>query len=266
VQPLRLRFQPAIWVLLLPVRAFAHAFPSSVVTTALVRGVIQPLMPPAPAEFVAELGPHRRVPLLYSELIGAYVHVYGPGYEEAEAAALRAQARRGSVAIDVGAHAGLITTVLAEAVGPEGQVWSIEPRADTVERLRRALELSGAANVEVHNAAASDAEGELHLTAGRDPAQTQLAPDGAVTVRALTLDGLWASHGEPEVSVVKIDVEGAEPAVLRGALRLLERCHPAVLMEANDSAARQAQEELLRPFGYTRSQPEGFLGFNSLYR
>ena len=131
-------------------------------------------MPPAPATFVAELGPGRRVPLLYSELIGIYVCVYGPRYEDAEAAALRAHARAGTVAIDAGAHAGLITTALAGAVGPDGHVWSIEPGVETAKRLRQALELSGHANVEVVDAAASDAEGELRLSVGRDPSLTTL--------------------------------------------------------------------------------------------
>jgi FkbM family methyltransferase len=262
---MRLRFQPLIWRALWPARAIALRWPYATLTTILIRGVIQPALPPAPASFVAELGPRRRVPLLYSELIGTYVHLYGPSYEEPEAAALRARARPGTVAIDAGAHAGLITTALAEAVGADGQVWSIEPGAETAARLRRALELSGHANVELFEAAASDEEGELQLSIGRDPALTRLVGGAGRTVPAVTLDGLWRAHGEPEVSVVKIDVEGAEPAVLRGARRLLESQHPVLLLEANGDAERAAQTALLEPLGYTRTQPEGFSPFNWLY-
>jgi FkbM family methyltransferase len=265
VQSLRLRLHPAIWAALWPLRAVAIRWPNATIAPVVIRGAIQPLMPPPPATFVAELGPGRRVPLLYSELIGTYVRVYGPSYEEAETAALQSHARGGTDAIDAGAHAGLITTALAGAVGPDGHVWSIEPGVETVKRLRRALELSGHANVEVVEAAASDAGGELHLSIGRDPALTQLVGSEGRTVRAVTLDGLWSARGEPEVSVVKVDVEGAEPAVLRGARRLLERWHPPILLEANDAAARDLQASILAPLGYERTQPDGFAPYNYLY-
>jgi hypothetical protein len=84
-------------------------------------------------------------------------------------------------------------------------------------------------------------------------------------VRAVTLDALWAEHGEPELSAVKIDVEGAEPAVLRGATRLLEPWHPAVLIEANDDALRDVQTALLEPLGYRRTHPDGFSAYNYLF-
>ena len=104
------------------------------------------------------------------------------------------------------------------------------------------------------------------MSVGRDPALTQIVgEDSGRTVRAVTLDGLWSAHGEPEISVVKIDVEGAEPAVLRGAQRLLERWHPTLLLEANSEAMRDTQAALLEPLGYTRTQPDGFSPFNWLY-
>ena len=84
-------------------------------------------------------------------------------------------------------------------------------------------------------------------------------------MRAVTLDGLWSAHGEPEVSVVKVDVEGAEPAVLRGARRVLERWHPPILLEANDAAARDAQAAILAPLGYEPTQPDGFAPYNYLF-
>jgi FkbM family methyltransferase len=266
MRPLRLRFQPLIWRSLWPLRAVALRWPDSVLAPVVIRGGIQPLMPPAPAFFVAELGPKRRVPLLYSELIGTYVHLYGPGYEEAEAAALRASVRPETVAIDAGAHAGLITTVLADAVGPDGRVWSIEPGAETAKRLRHAVELSGHANVEVIEAAASDEEGELRLSVGRDPALTQVVGEAAGrTVPAVTLDAVWSARGEPEVSVVKIDVEGAELSVLRGAAQLLERWHPTLLLEANGERERDALLAILEPLGYEGTQPAGFAAFNYLF-
>jgi FkbM family methyltransferase len=249
------------------VRAFVRRRPRSRLVPYLVHGLVKPLMPPAPATFVAEIGPRRRVAMLYSELLGTYVYLFGTAHEETEVAALVDCVRPGTVAIDVGAHAGIVTTALAAAVGAGGTVWSVEPGAGTAARLRRTVELSGLENVEVVQAAAGDAPGELLMEAGADPSLARRAPAGAgaIAVRAITLDGLWQVHGRPVVSALKIDVEGAEPAVLRGASALLQECRPAILAEANGHNERDELTELLAPLGYERSQPEGFAAFNYLF-
>jgi FkbM family methyltransferase len=264
---LRLRFHRLIWTALVPVTWFVRRWARSPLVPYLVHGVVKPLMPPAPATFTAEIGPQRRVALLYSELLGTYVYLYGAAHEEAEVAALARCVEPGTVAIDVGAHAGIVTTALAAAVGPDGRVWSIEAGPQTAARLRRTVELSALGNVEVIEAAASDAPGELLMDAGADPSLAGRATAGAaaVSVPAITLDSAWVERGRPAVSALKIDVEGAEPAVIRGAAALLDACRPAILAEANGDEERDAITALLTPFGYERAQPDGFAAFNYLF-
>ena len=72
--------------------------------------------------------------------------------------------------------------------------------------------------------------------------------------------------GRPAVSVVKIDVEGAELNVLNGATKLLESCRPHLMMEANTRDELRVIEDFLAPYGYSRSRPVGFMPWNYLFR
>lgn len=78
---------------------------------------------------------------------------------------------------------------------------------------------------------------------------TFVAGENAVTgnVPCVRLDDAIIAN---DVKVIKIDVEGAEPAVLRGALGLLKRCRPMLYIEANSDPELAAIVEVLDPAGY----------------
>lgn len=122
--------------------------------------------------------------------------------------------RPGMTAVDVGANVGFISVQLARLVGPAGRVHAFEPHPVTLDILRANLWRHGCANTTVHAAAASDRAGTVELLV--DPeglSGTRLGP-GGITADAVTVDETLA--GAP-VDVMKIDVEGAEALVLRGA-------------------------------------------------
>lgn len=154
-------------------------------------------------------------------------------------------------AVDVGAYLGTYATVLA---GLTPMVYAFEPERELAMMLRRAAP----ANVRVWHNAVSDREGtaQFHvpLRGGRRAVTlgSLIAPTGGDcevrTVRTVTLDG---ELRDADVGFIKIDVEGAEPAVLAGARRLIARCQPVILAEANTPAAVSAVSEYLRTFGYT---------------
>lgn len=136
-----------------------------------------------------------------------------------------------AVAVDAGAHVGAWTLPLAEEFG---RVIAFEPCA-----ANRACLLANAAglrHVEIEDTALGDAFGEarLGLPAERDvnSGQHMIGAAGAA-VRVVPLDA-WAL---PELDLLKIDVEGFELPVLRGALDTLRRCRPVVVMEENGTAA-----------------------------
>jgi FkbM family methyltransferase len=134
---------------------------------------------------------------------------------------LASKLRPGSVFVDVGAHVGFHTVLAAQLVGPTGKVFALEPAPWALELLRANLWRSGV-DVDVLPVAASDTAGRVRLVldAGhRSGAHLSDSPEG-VEVDAVPLD---AALPGIVVDVLKLDVEGAEPLVLRGARAMLER-------------------------------------------
>ncbi|WP_181705383.1 FkbM family methyltransferase [Chthonobacter rhizosphaerae] len=170
---------------------------------------------------------------------------------------------RGSVFFDVGANVGFFTILAARAVGPAGRVVAFEPSPANVHLLRRNISANGFPNVTVIEAAASDhsGSGELllaRLSGGSALSTADRPPDttGSLSVRLVSLDDLVAGGGVRLPDVVKIDVEGAEEAVLKGMTGLLRRAAPVIVFEVDDAdrarldAKAEACQAVLRPFGY----------------
>jgi FkbM family methyltransferase len=159
----------------------------------------------------------------------------------------------GSVVWDVGANVGLFTFAAAAISGRKGRVLGIEPDGWLVSLLARSRSLPGErAPVDILAAAIADevAIDELRI-AKRARSANYMAksarPDGSaigtqtggtrggVLVLTVTLDWLLERYEAP--ALVKLDVEGSEHLVLRGATRLLERARPKIICEVPDERA-----------------------------
>jgi FkbM family methyltransferase len=173
----------------------------------------------------------------------------------------------GATFIDVGADIGYYSLKAAPIVEAQGHVIAIEPNPQSIERLRVNLAASKPKVVTVAPVACSDTEAMLNLYAAPDvnTGETSLSSAnasqiGAVThtykVRARPLDDIVRESGVARVDAIKIDVEGAEYLVLKGAQQTLDRFHPMVLVEIVESQLREmgassAQvRDLLRAHGY----------------
>ena len=173
-------------------------------------------------------------------------------FVEDEVASIQALVAPGATCIDVGAEYGLYTCTFAASAGPRGQVHSVEPLPGPRRFLSRLLRWAGASTVRVHGVALSSTagsgtmsvpvrrrlpvHGRAFLTTGADGLgpNAEFSRQYDTEVAVTTLDGLVARAGLDRVDVVKIDVEGAELAVLHGARATLERCHPVLLLEVED--------------------------------
>lgn len=163
--------------------------------------------------------------------------------------------RDGGLFIDVGANVGTYTIWAAE-LGAE--VIALEPAADTFGLLEENIALNGY-RVTAVRAAAGDHCGRVQFTAGLD-AGNSLAPDGSVTTDLVTIDSLV---GDRRVTGMKVDVEGFEIDVLRGAARALaERRIGLIQLEWNHACAlavgtdRRPIGELLARHGYRLYRPD----------
>jgi FkbM family methyltransferase len=167
----------------------------------------------------------------------------------------------GSLFVDIGANVG-IYTIWAADVGAE--VVAIEPNRESRERLMANLELNGY-TAEIVPAAIGESEGTVRLTTHLDNQNHLLlsvaqpaCPSEPVPVR--TLDSLL---GERVIDGLKVDVEGAELLVLKGARQLLSqhRVH-LIQLEWNQKSARLLGEDrtstaaLLESHGYELLRPD----------
>lgn len=163
----------------------------------------------------------------------------------------------GQIVIDVGGHQGLFAVLAAKRIGPSGRLLVIEAFPGNAERLRRNLDLNGvAAQTILVEAAAHDHDGGeivLHVTnlmSGGHSTVWAARDSRPVPVHTRTLDSLAQEHGLSRVDFIKIDVEGAYLAVLKGATTVL-RNRPRIVMEVEGGAADVTEvERLLTPLGY----------------
>jgi FkbM family methyltransferase len=176
--------------------------------------------------------------------------VYFTGTYEPELVAFLSTLRAGEVFADVGAHVGIHSLVAARA---GARVVAFEPAPDSAARLRAAAAASGLA-VTVVQAALGIEEREVGLFADprydvADAGVRSLAGTGerVATARATTLDAC----GLDRLDVLKVDVEGAEAAVLEGARDSLVRLRPrAVIVESKGHGDAERVRAELHECGY----------------
>jgi len=175
--------------------------------------------------------------------------LYKRHFEAGSIASLQKWVRPGSVAVDVGANIGYFTLQFASWVRNGGKVLAIEPEAVNYARLQRAVTRAGFTSVvETVQVAAADTVGHGLLEINpAHPGDHKLGASG-VPVAVTTIDSLLAARSWPEVSLIKVDVQGAEARVLAGAHNTINRFRPALFLEVSDEALKRygsSAEELL---------------------
>ena len=188
-------------------------------------------------------------------------YVYGPLergrlYEEPFLEHIRSLRRVGQY-VDVGAHLGTHTVWFA-ALCPATHVHAFEPVGRYADVAQRNVVANGLADrVTVHRVGLSDEPGQATNYLSPEH-QVGFGPEpGGVTEEfpVVRLDDLI----DGPVALMKLDVEGMEAAVLRGATRILGRHRPVVFAEAHSPEAAGEIAAQLEPFGY---RPTGRV-FNS---
>ena len=172
-------------------------------------------------------------------------------YEHDKQRFFQAKITADAVVYDVGANVGFYTLLAAELVGPGGSVIAFEPLPRNLGYLRRHVQLNRLQHVRIMDAAVSDRQGEAFFEPEQSPSMGHLAAQGSIRVRTVTLDGLLAAEGMPLPNVIKIDVEGAEEAVLAGAERLLGEGHPLIFLATHGDYIRDRCLGRLDRLGYT---------------
>jgi FkbM family methyltransferase len=156
---------------------------------------------------------------------GALIY-FGGSSDEETSSFLKSFLREGMTFLDVGANLGEFSIRGAQLVGSTGEVHAFEPHPEAAKLLER--NTAAFPNITVNRIALSDSDGQVGFRITSDSALGSIDKTSVDTVvRALRLDQYWV--GQRAVDLIKVDVEGAELAVLRGAEGL--NCRPIWLFE-----------------------------------
>jgi FkbM family methyltransferase len=198
---------------------------------------------------VKEIGPGLRLFLDLSDVeIG--LNVARGRYETDEIAFMRDTIRPGDFVVDVGANIGFHTMWMASFVGPLGHVYAYEPLESNAALLKKSLRengLEGRVTLRPDAVGIARDNAEMVFLPLQDGSQNSggaylMPPSGrlptkhkVVRTRVVSLDSEEFLH---PVRFMKVDVEGSEPLVFRGARRLLSEDRPVVLSEVNPGQIR----------------------------
>ncbi len=161
-------------------------------------------------------------------------------FEEEEINCLESYVEEDSICIDVGANVGIYSIFLAR-IASKGCVHAFEPHPLNRKILQLNAELNGRSNIEIHHFLVGDRKGMTDFSISSDLAYSSMIPTkrkaetGRIRMPCITLDELF-SHSRKRIDVIKIDTEGAELLVLKGAESLLRNPEikpRALLIEIN---------------------------------
>jgi FkbM family methyltransferase len=158
--------------------------------------------------------------------------------------------RPGGTFLDVGSHVGFYTLLGSRLVGPAGTVWSFEPDPTNAHHLREHARINGAANVRVEEAAVAERAGSARFGGGSGSGTGRLTEAGDRSVRTVALDSFCDDH-DLVPTAIKIDVEGAEAAVIEGASATLRQARPVLFVSTHGPEPHERSVALLRDLGYT---------------
>jgi FkbM family methyltransferase len=155
----------------------------------------------------------------------------------------------GDVVWDIGAHHGFVTLCAARRVGRTGEVHAFEPSSGNLWFIARHLRWNGVTNTTVHPFALSSFEGESRF-GGCGTSKTYSLGGGDECVRVCTGESLIAKGAARAPTFAKLDVEGAEAAVLAGLITML-RPDTILLIAMHSRSAHDECAAILGDAGFS---------------
>ena len=157
--------------------------------------------------------------------------------------------KKGDTVIDVGGNLGFFVLILNELVGDSGKIYTFEPSKKLNQKLTSTVKINNLQNVSIVNLALGESEGStiLHY----NPKQSGLSSivtdlDSATTSEEIKITTLnkFSTNFSDKISFIKIDTEGYEPQVLRGANELITRDKPIIYIELGGNHQKSSLEAL----------------------
>ncbi|MEK7087609.1 MAG: FkbM family methyltransferase [Patescibacteria group bacterium] len=182
---------------------------------------------------------------------GSGVNGYWLGsYERKQTKIFEKTVNKGDVVFDIGANVGFYSLLAAEIVGSSGKVFSFEPLPENVKFLKKHIEINNYKNIFVFDNAVSDKSGHSFFKKEDSRSLGRLSDSGKFKVEIIAIDDWIASKKLPMPNVMKIDTEGAEMNVLKGAENTLKANRPIIFLSIHSGESHKKCCGYLLSMGY----------------
>lgn len=145
--------------------------------------------------------------------------------------------KKGDVVLDIGANIGYYTVILSKLVGTQGKVYAFEPTLHYGKFLEQNIKINNIENCTILDYGLSDKEACLAICIGESSATlhwvVDFKPHQIENIKLTTLDKFVIDNNIDKIDFIKIDIDGHEPAFLRGASEVLSKMKPIILLEVN---------------------------------
>ncbi len=191
--------------------------------------------------------------------VGSSIHKCWLGtYESEKQELLSRLVSPGMVVWDVGANAGFYTLALSRLVGDAGRVYAFEPFAENADNILNHVRLNNLNNAVVVQAAMWESSGLVGFHRAPLNAMGHVSRDeNSYLVPTITPDEFVANHPEARPNLLKVDVEGAEAGLLRGATGILRDGAPDIVLALHGRQQSQLCLDQLTSHGYSLFKMDG---------
>lgn len=199
-------------------------------------------------------GIRRYISGFYIKFPARYYKYYKPDYELNNINFINNYLAKGMVAIDIGAHIGLLASIMAKKVGNTGKVYSFEPTPGTFDLLKKTIEVNGLKGIIFpFQRAVSDRKGtttfyitdiEAHNSNSLSFNSRTIGNEKGIKVEMISVDGFVVENSIKRVDLIKIDAEGAELAVLKGCKTTILTHQPKIILGLHPSSIKNFGDSL----------------------
>lgn len=176
-------------------------------------------------------------------------------FEAPRMASLLSLIRPGDVFWDVGAHQGYVTMAAARRVLPGGRVYSFEPNPKNQWYLHHHVAWNRMRHVTVHDVAVGERD-ETARFSTRGTARGHLGESAGFPVKVRSVDSLVDSGDCLPPTLMKVDIEGAEIGMLRGAEKTLRGAPVLIVLSVHSADLKRQATAILQDYGYTVHEPD----------
>ena len=157
-------------------------------------------------------------------------------YEPNQTEIVKKYVHEGDIVVDIGAHVGYYTLLMAQLVGENGKVYSFEPDPVNFQLLKKSVEINGFENVILIQKAVSNITDKVKLFLGDNDSAINRIYDAklgdakeSIDVESIRIDEYFKENDEL-IDFIKIDSEGSEIKIINGMKQFLSRNQELVMM------------------------------------